>query len=206
MRRWINEGRVEATLKRGITLEEFEALPSSVTEYMEVVRGVMVPKNSSGEQGDLMSPGAKHGGIQLRFGALLLAWATREDRGFAGTETGYVIRWDPLTVRFPDVSFLSNESRPEGDEPDGNWQVPPTFAVEIVSPSDFAYEVRAKVADYLEAGVSLVWTVWPKEREIVVYLQREAPRTYRLGETLEFPDILLDFTCRVDDLFKVLHQ
>jgi Uma2 family endonuclease len=192
---------MESTITKLMTLEEFEALPSSVTEYMEVVNGVMVPKNSVNEKGELMSPGAKHSGIQLRFGALLLAWATKGDQGYVGTEAGYVIRWDPLMVRFPDVSFLKNDDRPEGDEPDGNWLVPPTFAVEIVSPNDNAYEVRAKVADYLQAGVSLVWTVWPKQREIVAYLSDEAPRTFRPGEILEFPDVLPGFACRVDDLF-----
>lgn len=191
---------MEASLTKLMTLEEFEALPSTVTEYMEVVRGVMVPRNSTIERGELMSPGAKHGGIQLRFGTLLYLWATKGDHGYAGTEAGYVVHWDPLTVRFPDVSFLNKRDRPEGEEPDGNWPVPPTFAVEVVSPSDYAYEVRAKVADYLDAGVPLVWTVWPKTREIIAYLQDGTTHTYRSGDTLEFPQVLPGFNCRVDDI------
>jgi len=33
----------------------------------------------------------------------------------------------------------------------------PDLAVEVVSPSDRAAEVLAKVAEYLEAGTRLVW-------------------------------------------------
>lgn len=189
------------TLFRSITLEEYEALPSDQTDRMEVVRGVLVPKDPVNEKGERMSPTAKHGAIQVEIAILLRSWARLGEWGYVGTEAGYVIAWDPVIVRIPDVSFLSATKRPEGQLPDSNWRIPPDLAVEIVSPSDRAYEVQEKVQSYLQAGVALVWTVWPEAKEVVASMPGGVARTYHMGDLLEFPEVLPDFSCRVDDFF-----
>jgi len=189
------------TLIRPITLAEFEALPEDQAARLEVVRGELVPRDPVNEKGERMSPTAKHGAIQVEIGLLLRAWARMGNRGFVGSEVGYVLGLDPVTIRIPDVAYLSNVRRPVGPLPDTNWRVPPDLAVEIVSPSDRAYDVQEKVQAYLQSGVALVWTVWPEASEVVAHTPGGDARTYRLGDLLEFPDVLPGFSCRVDDFF-----
>jgi Uma2 family endonuclease len=183
---------MNAVLTRPITLEEFEALPAEQTERMEVVRGEMVEK---------MSPGLEHSQLQGRILYLLLSWAYQADQGFVGPEASYVLEATPLTLRTPDVSYWSKEKHPLGKLPKTFGHFPPDLAVEIISPSERPQAVQAKVYDYLTAGVALIWTVYPDERQVIVYTQENPPRTLRRGDLLQFPEILPGFACRVEDLF-----
>lgn len=45
----------------------------------------------------------------------------------------------------------------------------PLMAVEILSPSNTIEEVDEKVEAYLDAGVSLVWVVHPRHRQVTAY-------------------------------------
>ncbi len=52
-------------------------------------------------------------------------------------------------------------------------RVPPDLAVEVLSPSDRAREVKSKVAMWLATGCRLVWVVDPKKRTVAVYSPEE---------------------------------
>ena len=52
---------------------------------------------------------------------------------------------------------------------DNAWDVAPDLAVEVVSPTDRAEELAEKIAEYFQAGVRLVWVVYPVFRLIHVY-------------------------------------
>ncbi len=45
----------------------------------------------------------------------------------------------------------------------------PNLVVEVVSPSDSAAEIRAKVHEYLDAGVDTVWVVYLEAREADIW-------------------------------------
>ena len=45
----------------------------------------------------------------------------------------------------------------------------PDFVMEIASPGDTHPEMAAKTAIYLQAGVRLIWNVWPKSKTIDVW-------------------------------------
>ena len=47
--------------------------------------------------------------------------------------------------------------------------MPPDVAVEVVSPGNRLAKIMKKVAEYLEVGVALVWVVYPKRRQVVIY-------------------------------------
>lgn len=175
-----------------ITLEEFEALPEDQSERMEVVRGELVER---------MSPGLEHSQLQGEILLLLKLWAKQGNHGFVGPEASYVLEATPLTLRTPDVSYWSNAKHPSGKLSARPGRFPPDLAVEVISPSERPHIVLAKVTDYLVAGVALIWTVWPEERQVIVYTQEDAPRTYRGSDLLEFPEVLPGFSCTVDDLF-----
>jgi Uma2 family endonuclease len=80
--------------------------------------------------------------------------------------------------------------------------VPPDVAVEVVSPSNRPGELLRKVGEYLDAGVSLVWVVYPRRRQVAVYRPGEEEPTFlKEGEFLENLPELPDFRCPVSDLF-----
>jgi Uma2 family endonuclease len=192
---------MSATLVRPITIEEFKALPYAQTERMEVVRGILTPKDPIDRLGTPMCPGAEHGSIQLEVAARLREWARKNGSGFVGVEVAFVLDRDPVTIRIPDVSFLGTSRRPEGKIPAGPWTVPPDLAVEVISPSELAVDVRRKIALYLESSVQMVWTVYPEIRGVGVSISDGEERFYRLEDTLHFPDILPGFSCKVEEFF-----
>ncbi len=88
-------------------------------------------------------------------------------------------------------------------EADANdyWPIAPDLAVEVVSPSDRAAEVLAKVAEYLEAGTRLVWVVYPQTQKIVVYRPSADVQLLSVGDTLEGEDVVPGFACPVAEVF-----
>jgi len=177
---------------RPLTIEEFEALPYEQTERMEVVRGEMVEK---------MSPGFEHGEIQSRIAFLLLDWCRTSRLGTVTTEAGFILSEHPTTLRLADVAYVSRKRYQEAGSPRGFSRLAPEIAIEIISSSEKAGDVRQKVQDYLDNGTHVVLTVWPDVEEVVAQAASGMIRTYYIGDTLEFPDILPGFSCKVEEFF-----
>jgi Uma2 family endonuclease len=60
------------------------------------------------------------------------------------------------------------------------------------------------VQQYLNAGVRLVWVVYPEDRQVVVYRPGEAAATLGVGDTLDGGDVLPGFSVALAALFAVL--
>jgi Uma2 family endonuclease len=103
----------------------------------------------------------------------------------------------------PDVSFVPLERLPEGGPTASYMSVPPGLAVEVVSPGNSALELRRRTRDYLEAGVSIVWVVWPEERSISVYRGSMTPLELTAEDTLDGGDVLPGFSVKVANLFDL---
>jgi Uma2 family endonuclease len=131
---------------------------------------------------------------------MLRIWANTAG-GYVGTEAGYILARSPDTVRGPNVSYVRADRIPPGGVPEAFWPMAPDLAVEIVSPSETADEVRAKVRDYLAARTPLVWTIYPRTREVVVHTADGLARAYSDSDVIEHPDVLPGFTCPVAELF-----
>jgi len=84
----------------------------------------------------------------------------------------------PDRIRHPDVA-LCLERRPRIARK--KFQGAPDLAVEIVSPSESAFDLHAKIQLYLENGAKAVWIVWPDSRQIDIH-QRDLP-TRHLDDT-----------------------
>ncbi|MCH8311162.1 MAG: Uma2 family endonuclease [Chloroflexi bacterium] len=78
----------------------------------------------------------------------------------------------------------------------------PDLAVEVVSPSDTAAEVNAKVEEYLKAGTRLVWVVYPDSRSVMVYRSLREVELLREGDELDGRPVFEDFHVLVDELFR----
>ena len=178
---------------RKLTAEELLTLPEDGHRY-ELLEGELVK----------MAPaGVKHGRIAMRIGALLEEYARRNNLGRVyAAETGFRIRTDPDTVRAADVSFVARERIPPDGEPDGYWELAPDLVVEVVSPYDSASYLQAKIKDWLDAGVKMVWVVYPETRSVTVHYPDGRATILEEGDILDGGDVLPDFRCPVREIFE----
>jgi len=117
-------------------------------------------------------------------------------------DTGFVLARDPDTVRGPDVAFIARERYDAAGDPPTAFPGAPDLAVEVVSPSNRAVDIRAKVADYLAAGTRLVWVVDPDPARLTItaYGTLLSPRVYGADEEVDGAPVLRGFRCRARDL------
>jgi Uma2 family endonuclease len=152
-----------------------------------------------------MTPaGAGHGMIGVRLVVLLDGHVRPRRLGAVfGPDTGFWLRRDPDTVRAPDVAFVAaGRLPPDGVSMRGFLELAPDLAVEIRSPGDRTRGSRAKIAEYLAAGVRQVWVVDPPARAVTAHGPGGASPTAREGEELDGGDVVPGFRCAVAALFE----
>jgi Uma2 family endonuclease len=181
-----------SVVQHRLTAQEFWCLPTTDARR-ELVRGEVI---------ETMPPGGRHGAIAVVLAMLLRLWTERIGGGYVGVEAGFILSHAPDTVRGPDVSYVRADRIPASGIPEGFWTIAPDVAVEIVSPSETADEVREKVRDFLAAGTPLVWTLYPRTREVIAHTGDGLARTYTEADVLAQPDVLPGFTCNVAELFS----
>ena len=115
-------------------------------------------------------------------------------------ETGFALRRSPDTVRAPDVAFVRWERCPSGTLA-GFAEFAPDLVVEVLSPSDRAGEVMAKVADWLTAGTEIVWLIDPARRSARVYRADGSASMLREGDALDGEAVLPGLEIPLHELF-----
>jgi Uma2 family endonuclease len=155
---------------------------------VELVRGVLVVHEP---------PGYEHGRITAELGFLLATHIkeTRVGQLLIG-DSGFKVAADPDTVRGADIAFLRSERLPD-PHTRGFPALGPDLVVEVLSPSDRPGETLAKVGDWLEGGVRLVWVIDPARRLTQVYRQDGSTATIRETEPLDGEDVLPGFSCQL---------
>ena len=179
-----------------VTPEDLLSLPDGV-KY-ELSEGHLVERNMGLESSEIA------GRIIVLLGLFL-----------KGTRLGHLFLPDagyqcfphkPSQIRRPDVSFIRT-GRLEGEKPPKGFSlIAPDLAVEVISPHDVAEELEEKVADYLRAGVPLVWVVSPATRSVRIHRPRAAANgpisVLSEDETLSGEDVLPGFSCGVREFFE----
>jgi Uma2 family endonuclease len=119
-------------------------------------------------------------------------------------ETLFLIDKSKDMQRRPDVAFVSTARWPmERRAPDtAAWDLVPDLAIEIVSPTNTAEGVQAKIHEYFDAGVSRAWVIYPKQKSIHVYTSRTDIRGLRLGDELDGGDLIPGFRLPLAALFQ----
>ncbi len=140
------------------TVEEFLAWPEE-KPYLELINGEVKPK---------AMPDYPHACLQTEFVLALGQWAKSRGGGYTLTEQRTVLDVEgKQQVVLPDVAWWSPASLPVPRV--GAQVVPPTLAVEILSPNDTYAEVEQKVRHYKAGGVALVWVVDATARKVTVH-------------------------------------
>jgi Uma2 family endonuclease len=105
--------------------------------------------------------------------------------------------------RKPDAAFVSYARWPKHKPmPATNaWDVLPELCVEVVSPNDLADEIETKIEEYFQAGVSLVWVVYPRHERVYVYQSATQIRRLTRTDTLDGGSVLPGFALPLSELF-----
>lgn len=150
-----------------LTLAEYQALPDDDGYRDELSRGYLIREPQ---------PGAEHGHLVARLTHMLMTYVDAHPGcGRAFTECGFLLQEDPVTLRGPDVAFVS-AARIGAKHVGGFFRGAPDLAIEVLLPSNRPGEILQKVAEFLEAGTSVVWVVDPRSRSVVIHRQSMVPQ------------------------------
>ena len=181
-----------ATTERLLTAEDLAARPADGSRH-ELVQGRLVTMPPAGEE---------HGARGMTVMAYVGHWA--EEHGLGRTylaETGFLLRRDPDTVLAPDGALISRDRLP-ATLAGGFATTLPDLVLEVVSPSDSQHEVLGKVGEWLDAGVQVVWVLWPRAQCLQVWRAGHEALTLQPDDTLTCPDLLPGFELPLRRVFK----
>ena len=116
-------------------------------------------------------------------------------------DTGVMTRRDPDTVRGAAIAYYSYQRLPEGEIPDHYAEVAPELVVEVRSPGDRWPSILAKVAEYLEAGVSVVVVLDYDRRAAHLFADDGTHRMLGIDDELTIPELLGEFRVLVRTFF-----
>lgn len=178
-----------------MTVEEFEIFPFPDGK-VELVRG----------EPRVMSPAAApHALVGSNLLRLLLPFVHEHKLGQAfGDGLGYRLPALQNTVRNPDASFVRAHRLPGEGLSRGFLALAPDLVVEILSPSEKAWELEEKIEDYQACGTPLIWVIHPERRTVRIITLDTPARWLRGPDTLDGGSVIPGFSCPVAELFEGL--
>jgi Uma2 family endonuclease len=182
-----------ATETKLMTAEEFMAADLG-DGIFELVRG---------EVKELPPAMPEHGRVCGNAYYVLESYGRQCGLGYAlSNDSAVLTERGPDTVRGADVCYYSHSRWPRAEVGSSLPPVPPDVAVEVVSPGNRLAKIMTKVAEYLEVGIALVWVVYPKRRQVVIYrVNGEETMSLHEQDVIENLPELPGFRCTVSDFF-----
>ena len=161
---------------------------------VELVDGVIV---------EMPLPNGEHGEILAILTVNIGHYVLQHGLGRVATgDSGFVLVRNPDgrdTVRGVDLAFFSKSNAP-APLPNTLLEFAPDLAIEVISPSNDAADIRLKIRQLLNAGTAMVWTVYPDLRLVDVH-RRGGATTLNEADLLSGGDVLPGFEIPVRDIF-----
>ena len=187
----------------GIPLERiwFHPAPGTATEkdvleaearencLCELVDGTLVEK----------AMGFEESRLAVELSHLVMSYLDQNDLGICVGADG-MMRIAPGLVRIPDLSFISWDRLPGRESP--REPIPdlvPDLAVEVLSEGNTKLEMKRKVQEYFDAGVTLVWLIDPRKRSARVFSAIEKSVLIRADQALDGGTVLPGFILPLSD-------
>ena len=161
----------------------------------EVIDGVEVVKPDMG---------VYEGRIATILSRKLDSFAEDRELGLVVTEVMFRLDLSKRTLRRPDVAFVSYDrwSRDRKLPPGNGWDIVPDLMIEVVSPTDMAVDVVAKIEEFLAAGVGQVWAIYPDSQLAQIFERSGGIRVIRSGGELTAEPLLPGFRLPLAELFR----
>jgi Uma2 family endonuclease len=174
-----------------MTAEELMELEDDGLKY-ELMRGELVTMAPAGRRSSRL-------GAEI-VGRLLAHVKSLGLGEVYGADGGFILARNPDIVLAPDASFVRAERLHDVGE-DGYLPLAPDLAVEVISPSERAGHISAKIIEYLDAGVRLIWLVDPRRQTVTVYTPDRTAHILRGPDVLDGADVLPGFNLPLTELF-----
>jgi Uma2 family endonuclease len=160
----------------------------------ELIDGILVEK----------AMGFRESTLAFWIGTLLSNFVRANKLGkISGADGMY--RLEAGQIRIPDVAFISKERYAGKKITTGAfWELGCDLAVEVISPSNTRREMERKLGDYFNAGVRMVWLVYPISREVAVYLSPLDLVILKGDDMVEGGTVLPGFAVPVSQVFSEL--
>lgn len=143
-----------------------------------------------------------HGVVGMNVASPLSAHVRSHKLGYVLNSSTTYNFMDNQSKREPDVSFVSLEKMPV--PLDEELTFAPDLAVEVVSKNDKIYETEAKVKQYQQAGVLLVWVISPFSQTVDIYRRATGlvPQAIGSKDELDGENVVPGFKLPVAKLFE----
>lgn len=187
-----------ATPARRLTAEEaLRRYADPAAHGYEYVGGRLVPVSPAN---------ALHGRVMGEVARRLGNFVHEHGGGRVYIDAGFVLRLpgDPERMRGPDVAFVADATiaAAGGESEERFLRAVPELAVEVFSPTNERdpHEFHQRVRDLLDAGVRVLWVIYPRARYAVVHRVDGSARMVREGDDLEGLDVLPGLRIRLGEL------
>jgi len=108
----------------------------------------------------------------------------------------------PKRYRKPDGAFIARGRLPGDRVPVKHVNVVPDLVIEVVSPFDRGSDMDDKLREYQEAGVRLIWVIYPHSRRAHVHRLDGTALVLGEDEFLTGEDVLPGFKLRLRDVLQ----
>lgn len=183
------------TVFRKVSYEEFQELPRDGSKRFELIEGevFMTP-----------SPNTKHQRAVGRLFRALSDFVEENDLGEVFIAP-YDIVFSKWTALEPDLLFIRKDRRSIITE--ANVQGAPDLVIEILSPSNKAYDRKTKLVAYEKAGIPALWYLDPEDKTAEI-LNRGPDGRYAITAKLSGNDAIVSKVLRglpltLDEVFAV---
>lgn len=102
----------------------------------------------------------------------------------------------PLQLRRPDLSLWTSERIEKAQDESVS-----EFVIEIISPTDRSVKVEEKVLEYFEAGVKVVWLLFPQTQTAHVYTSPISVMICKGDRVCSAAPVVPDFEIRAEEVF-----
>ncbi len=103
----------------------------------------------------------------------------------------------PEQGRRPDMAYVTKSQLDKGDN-----RSLPTFVVEVISDTDGINRVNNKLEEYFQAGVLVVWHIFPQQQLIYVYTSSIDVKICRGDMLCSAAPAVVDFQMSAYDIFR----
>ncbi|MGH7470598.1 MAG: Uma2 family endonuclease [Longimicrobiales bacterium] len=169
-------------------------VPDDISGY-ELVNGQLVP---------VMGSRIRHSWLVVEVSAIIREHARAQRIGevFADVWCKMPLPHDSERLYAPDIAYFTTE-KVEAEDGDGIFHAPPDLAVEIHSPTNLRKpgDFQRRIRDYLEAGVRLLWVIYPDAGYAMVHRPDGSARMVRETEALDGENVLPGFRLPLAKLF-----
>ena len=106
----------------------------------------------------------------------------------------------PYQVRIPDLAYFTRQQMVESAN--GNEPIP-MFVIEIISANDSINAVNQKLKEYFDAGVQVVWHIFPQQQLVYVYKSVKNVFIASDDDMCTAQPALPDFSIKAKDIFSI---